>query len=94
MATTDKVRFKFFIPDARVLNAEEVASLPPEKKAAAEGKEGVWIDMVCPDKSCVTAEGDISVPAVGKASETTRGTWLNLFCPEGSCEVNEPTDVP
>ncbi len=94
MANTDKVRFKFFIPDARVLGAEEVASLPPEKKEKAAGKDGVWIDMVCPDKSCVAADGNISVPALGKESETKRGTWLNLFCPEGSCEIDEPTDIP
>ena len=51
MANTDKVRFKFFIPDARVLGAEEVASLPPEKKEKAAGKDCSCASCGCANDS-------------------------------------------
>ena len=96
MAANDNVRFKFFLPDARILSTEEVAALPAEKKAAANaaGKEGLWIEIYCPDASCLDEQGHISIPSTGKASEKEKGTWLKLFCPEGQCEITQSTGLP
>lgn len=96
MAANDTVRFKFFLPEARILTQEEVAALPAEKKTAASagGKEGLWIEIHCPDASCLDDKGHISIPAAGSKPGKERGTWLNLFCPEGQCEISESTDLP
>jgi hypothetical protein len=97
MALSDtNTRFKFFFPDARVLSEEEIAALPAEKKQSVEtdAKKGVWLEVFCPDASCVRADGRISIPAEGIESAEKKGVWLNLFCPEGSCELREGTDLP
>ena len=97
MSTGDaKSRFKFFFPDARVLSESEIAALPPERKQAVEslGKAGVWLEVHCPDASCVGDDGRITIPAVGTESAEEKGVWLNLFCPEGSCELQEGTQLP
>ena len=89
-------RFTFFFPDARILSEAEVAALPAEKKQAAEiaEKEGVWLEIYCPDASCLNADGRITIPAAGAESMEKKGIWLNLFCPEGSCELTEGTNLP
>ena len=91
-----ETRFTFFFPDARVLNEAEIAAIPTEKKEAAESdkKEGIWLEIYCPDGSCVSNDGRITIPAVGAESAEAKGFWLNLFCPEGSCELNQMTDLP
>ena len=97
MVLNDKeTRFTFFFPDARVLNETEIAAIPTEKKEAAESdkKEGIWLEVFCPDASCVANDGRITIPAVGAESDKAKGFWLNLFCPEGSCELNQTTDLP
>ena len=97
MALKDsKTRFTFFFPDARILNEAEIAAIPTEKKKAAEAdkKEGVWLEIYCPDASCVRDDGRITIPAEGAESAEIKGIWLNLFCPEESCELNEMTDLP
>ena len=89
-------RFTFFFPDARVLSEAEIAAIPTEKKQAADTdkKEGVWLEIYCPDASCVRDDGQITIPAVGTEPAEKEGIWLNIFCPEGSCELNEVTDLP
>lgn len=97
MSSDDKnARFKFFFPDARVLSEVEIDSMPPEKKLAAEAgkKKGVWLEIHCPEGSCVGDNGRITIPAVGTESPEEKGIWLNLFCPEGSCELQESTQLP
>jgi len=91
-----ETRFTFFFPDARVLNEAEIAAIPEEKKKAAETdkSEGVWLEIYCPDASCVSDDGRITIPAAGAESAKKEGFWLNLFCPEGSCELKETTDLP
>jgi hypothetical protein len=93
-ASDANARFTFFFPGARILSDQERASLPEEKKqAAAEaGKEGVWLEVDCPDRSCIE-EGKIVIPAAATAAEG-EGYWLNLFCPENSCKISEMTDLP
>jgi len=86
-------RFKFFLPDARVLSGDEIDRLPAEKvkSVKAAGREGLWLEINCPDDSCLDAEGRITLSA--KESED-KGIFLNLFCPEGSCEIVQGTDLP
>jgi hypothetical protein len=86
-------QFKFFLPDARLLNAKEINDLPADKLRAAEstGKDGLWLEIACPDRSCLDADGRITLPT--QESEG-KGFFLNVFCPEGSCEIVESTDVP
>jgi hypothetical protein len=71
--------------------------LPSEKSAAATsgGKEGLWLEIVCPDESCIDDDGNITIPA--KRLDDTfgkKGFFLNLFCPEDSCEVAQSMDLP
>jgi hypothetical protein len=97
MALSDtNTRFTFYFPDARVLSEAEIAALPAEKKQSveADAKKGVWLEVFCPDASCVREDGRISIPAEGIESAEKKGVWLNLFCPEGSCELREGTDLP
>ena len=91
-----ETRFTFFFPDARVLNETEIAALPAEKKEAAESgdKDGIWLEINCPDASCVGDDGRITIPAVAAESTENKGFWLNLFCPEGSCELIQSTGLP
>lgn len=97
MALSDtNTQFTFFFPDARVLSEAEIAALPAEKKQAiaTDQKMGVWLEIHCPDASCVRDDGRISIPAAGIESTENKGVWLNLFCPEGSCELEEGSSLP
>jgi len=86
-------RFQFFLPEARPLSDDEVKNLPDEKVRLAEasGKDGMWLEINCPDGSCLSADGRLTLPTERTAS---KGIFLNLFCPEGACEIVESTDVP
>ena len=97
MATQDNsAQFTFFFPEARVLRGEEIEALPPEKRQAAakSGQPGVWLEINCPDKACISEDGKITVSAVGTQAKSKAGVWLNLFCPEDSCELRQGTDLP
>jgi hypothetical protein len=96
MTETKTSRFRFFLPDARLLDKEEIAQLPPQKKqaAAAADKPGVWLELSCPDDSCIDSQGNINIPAQGVESTENKGLFFKLFCPEDSCEVIRPTDLP
>ena len=91
-----QTKFTFFLPDARVLSEAEIATLQSAKDQATgtDKREGVWLEIHCPDGSCVRDDGRITIPAIGTGSTEKKGTWLNLFCPEGSCELIESTDLP
>jgi len=91
-----ETRFTFFFPDARILNEAEIAAIPTEKKEAAgsDKKEGIWLEIYCPNASCVGDDGRITIPALGAETSKKEGIWLNLFCPEGSCELTQMTDLP
>jgi hypothetical protein len=93
VSSENSFKFRFFLPDTRLLSNEEIESLPADKLRTAEaaGRQGLWLEISCPDRSCLDEQGRITLPtheAEGK------GTWLKLFCPEGSCEMAEATDVP
>ena len=90
-------RFRFFLPEARLLEEEEIAKLAQEKLKSAEsgGKPGLWLEIVCPDESCIDSEGRISITAQGvETSDKQQGFFLNLFCPNDSCEIVQGTDLP
>ena len=55
----------------------------------------MWLEIVCPDESCIDDDGNITIPA--KRLDDTfgkKGFFLNLFCPEDSCEVAQSMDLP
>ena len=89
-------RFKFFLPDARILEKDEIANLPPEKLTSvkAGGREGLWLEIACPYKSCIDDAGNITIPAEGGDLSGKKGFFLSLFCPGDSCEIVQSTDVP
>jgi hypothetical protein len=93
MSNQKPFRFKFFLPDARVLTESEINSLPAEKvqSVKATGRKGLWLEINCPDGSCLDSEGRITLPVQESEDE---GIFLNLFCPEGSCEIVQGTDLP
>jgi hypothetical protein len=88
--------FRFFLPDARILEKDEIANLPPEKLTSvkAGGREGLWLEIACPDKSCMDDAGNITIPARGGDLSQNKGFFLSLFCPGDSCDIIQSTDVP
>lgn len=95
MSSEKPFRFKFFLPDARLLGKDEIESIRTAKNqpATAVESEGLWLEIKCPDRSCLDKEGRISLPTQ-KGDAQDKGVFLNLFCPEESCEVVQSSDVP
>lgn len=91
-----KNRLKVFLPNVRLLTEEEIQNLSEEKRQAVKssGEPGLWVEIVCPEDSCLTIGGKVSLVAEGYVPEETKGLWLNIFCPENRCEFDEPTDIP
>jgi hypothetical protein len=96
MTESKKSHFRFFLPEARLLGKDEIANMPPEKLKAAEtgGQDGLWLEIVCQDESCIDNDGNISIPAKGLYTSKEKGIFLSLFCPDDSCEVVQSTDLP
>lgn len=88
-------QFKFFLPEARLLDNDEVAALHAKlnQSAPSSTDKGLWIEMTCPDRSCLDDEGRLTLPVTGEEPKQ-KGIFLNLFCPEGRCEIVQSTDVP
>jgi hypothetical protein len=89
-------RFRFFLPEARVLGQDEITTMPAEKLKVVEsgGQQGLWLEIVCPDESCIDDEGNITIPAKGIETSQKEGFFLNLFCHNNSCEIVQSTDLP
>ncbi len=87
-------RLKVFIESARLIAAEEIAELPPDKHEAVAGKAGLWIEVDCPEGSCSVDKKTITLPAGGVVPRETKGFWLNLFCPEDQCMITQSSDLP
>ena len=70
--------------------------LPIEKKEAAEatGRQGLWLEVFCPDDQCLREEERIKLPVERTAPGAEKGFWLNMFCPEDRCEVEEGSQLP
>ena len=94
MSDNNPFQFKFFLPDARVLDREEIEALQKEMPASADVAEGagLWLEVICPDSSCLDDQGRLTLPTTEQAHET-KGVFLNLFCPEGRCQVTQSTDI-
>jgi hypothetical protein len=88
-------KFTFFFPRVRVLTDEEISRLSPEKREAAEhgGQKGLWLEIDCPDATCLDDNGRIVIHTQEVQSTDKGGIWLNLFCPEKSCEILQSTDA-
>jgi len=95
MTYAKEFQFKFFLPNARLLSENEIEDLPAEKKkyAANSGGNGIWLEINCPDGSCLDSHGRITLPT-SKSDEKGKGTFVELFCPEDSCEILQSTDLP
>ena len=89
MSTDKPFRFKFFLPDARVLRGAEIEDLAAAR--SNETQDGLWLEVSCPDASCMDDEGRITLPPQTRELE---GFFVNLFCPRDSCEVVQGTDLP
>lgn len=85
-----------FIPEARCLMEQEIRSLPEQQRRAVEGEEheGVWLKVHCPERSCLTDDAKVILPAMGVALPEKKGLWLRLFCPEDRCLMDSYTDLP
>jgi hypothetical protein len=96
MARKEKTSFTFFLPGSRLLSSAEISDLSKEKRKAAEasGREGVWLEVPCPDGSCRKKKGKIVLEAVSAGHEEDHGVWLNMFCPEDSCLWKGGTELP
>jgi len=96
MATSDKNRLAFYFPNARALSGSEIANLPDDKRKSAEaaGKSGVWLEVHCPDASCVGKDGNVTLQAAGIEGKKDKGLWLNVFCPEDSCLWKGGAELP
>jgi hypothetical protein len=57
-------KFKFFLPKARLLNQIEIDQLPADKHraAGATDTDGLWVEINCPDRSCLDTDGRITLP--------------------------------
>ncbi|MFO7494325.1 MAG: hypothetical protein R6X05_01670 [Desulfobacterales bacterium] len=58
------LQFKFFLPDARLLDNDEIAALraKPDHSAPSPDEKGLWIEMTCPDHSCLDDESRLTLP--------------------------------
>jgi hypothetical protein len=57
-------------------------------------QQGLWLEIDCPDESCVDEDGNITISTRGVEPSEKKGFFLNLFCPEDSCEVVQSSDLP
>jgi len=89
-------RFVFYFPGLRILSNAEIEALPEQKRRDAEesGRQGVWLEVPCPDDACLREEGRICIEAVPAGKQKGRGLWLNIFCPEDSCLFKSGTELP
>jgi hypothetical protein len=96
MSNGKKTRFRFFLPECRVLSDQEKQELPEKKQRPAEaaGPAGVWLEIPCPGGSCVESEGKITIETVGAKPPKDQGVWLNTFCPEDRCLYKSGVELP
>ncbi len=89
MHTDRPTRLRFFLPDARLLKAEEVEHLMDQQPPG--DATGLWLEINCPDGSCIDEEGRITLPARKVYGDDL---FSHIFCPEDACEVVQSTDLP
>jgi hypothetical protein len=92
LQTASEGRIKVFVPGARLLGSEEIRRLP-EESTSGRTAEGVWLEIACPDRSCVISEGRIALEVTCARDQESEGAWMKLFCPENQCFPEQATDV-
>jgi hypothetical protein len=93
LRTASEERIKVFVPGARLLASEEILRIPEQNIHKTPG-EGVWLEIACPDRSCVISEGKIALEVTCARDKESEGVWMKLFCPEERCFAEEATDIP
>jgi hypothetical protein len=53
-----------------------------------------WLDMFCPDESCLTEEERIMLASPSADKSNDKRSLLDLFCPHGSCEITSASQLP
>jgi hypothetical protein len=91
---TNNTRFTVFIENTRILAEHEISQLPEEKRNAVKGKQGIWVEVDCPEGACSVEKDQITLPVGSTTSKDTKGVWLRLFCPDNQCSIEESTDLP
>lgn len=91
---TTSTRFKVFFENARILPEHEISELPEKKRKAVTGKQGIWVEVDCPEGACSVEKDQITLPVGGVTAKDTKGLWLRLFCPDNQCSIEESTDLP
>jgi hypothetical protein len=68
MTDNKPLQFKFFLPDARLLDNDEIAALRAklDHSAPSPDEKGLWIEMTCPDHSCLDHESRLTLPVTGE----------------------------
>jgi hypothetical protein len=87
-------RLKVFIENARILPEHEISELPEEKRDAVSEKQGIWVEVDCPEGACSVEKDQITLPVGTISDKDTKGIWLRLFCPDNQCAIDEITDLP
>lgn len=90
----NKSRLTVFVEEARLVPEEEIAAIEERKRASVADKNGIWIEVACPEGACSLDKDRITLPASGVTSKETKGMWLSLFCPENQCQFYQATDAP
>lgn len=83
---------RIFLPNARVLSREEIENLPErEREFVRESrKDGVWVELSCPDELCSAEEKGVKLPVFCEQPKHEHSLWLDIFCPGEQCNVDEP----
>lgn len=87
---------RILVSHARVLPEEKRGALSEQEKAFEKTCQdrGVWLEIFCPDDTCLTEEERIDIPVFCEDPQMKKNIILELFCPGDSCEVFEPTKLP
>lgn len=87
-------KLKVFVPNARNLTTGEIMGIPEESKEhIKETRNGVWLEVDCPDRDCVIEEGKIALHVICARDKESESLWMRLFCPEDRCLGKQATDV-
>jgi hypothetical protein len=90
-----KRRLSHFFPDRGFEQRRDIRPLRGQAEGAEKsGREGVWLEVPCPNGSCMKKEGKVVLEAVTAGHKEEKGIWLNIFCPEDSCLWKGGTELP
>ena len=55
---------------------------------------GIWLQVFCPDDSCLLEEERIKLRSFCDDSGEKHDLWLDTFCPDGNCDISETSRLP